>query len=236
MKILAVDTSGPYAGAAVMEDGVITHEIAACHGLTHSQTSLPMIEQALSAASLTPADIDLFAAVTGPGSFTGVRIGVCEAKGLAHACGKKIVGVDALEALAMNAFGFSGLICPMLDARRSQVYCAAFRFAGGELPERVLPDEALPLADFLARLPKNETCLFLGDGLKAHFPAVSLALGGRATAAPASMAYLRAASACAIAEKRAGEAVEPMALEPLYLRAPQAERERNARLNQAGGE
>ena len=236
MKILAVDTSGPWAGAAIMEDGVVTHEIAACHGLTHSQTSLPMIDQALSAAGLTPADIDLFAAVTGPGSFTGVRIGVCEVKGLAHAVGKKIVGVDALEALAMNAFGFPGVICPILDARRSQVYCAAFRFAAGPLPQRILPDDALPLSEFLGRLPKDEPCLFLGDGLKVHFPAVRAALGDRAQAAPANTAYLRAASACVIAEARADEAVEPMALEPTYLRAPQAERERNARLAQSGGE
>ena len=236
MRILAVDTSGPYAGAALMEDGVVTHEIAACHGLTHSQTSLPMIDQALAAANLTPADMDLFAAVTGPGSFTGVRIGVCEAKGLAHAVGKTIVGVDALEALAMNAFGFPGVICPILDARRSQVYCAAFRFEGGDLPERILPDDALPLSEFLSRLPKEEKCLFLGDGLKVHFPAIRQALGDRVLAAPANMAYLRAASACVIAERRADEAVEPMALEPTYLRAPQAERERNARLAQSGGE
>ena len=236
MTILAVDTSGPWAGAAIMEDGVVTHEIAACHGLTHSQTSLPMIDQALTAAGLTPADVDLFAAVTGPGSFTGVRIGVCEAKGLAHAVGKKIVGVDALEALAVNAFGFPGLICPILDARRSQVYCAAFRFAAGPLPLRVLPDDALPLSDFLGRLPGDEKCLFLGDGLKVHFPAIRAALGERALAAPANMAYLRAASACVIADARADEALEPMALEPTYLRAPQAERERNARLAQSGGE
>ncbi len=208
MRILAVDTSGPYAGAALMEDGVVTHEIAACHGLTHSQTSLPMIDQALAAANLTPADMDLFAAVTGPGSFTGVRIGVCEAKGLAHAAGKTIVGVD----------------------------CAAFRFEGGDLPERVLPDDALPLSEFLSRLPKEEKCLFLGDGLKVHLPAIRQALGDRVLAAPANMAYLRATSACVIAEKRADEAVEPMALEPTYLRAPQAERERNARLAQSGGE
>jgi len=236
MRILAVDTSGPFAGAALMEDGVVTHEIAACHGLTHSQTSLPMVEQALEAAGLAPADIDLFAAVTGPGSFTGVRIGVCEVKGLAHACGKKVVGVDALEALAMNAFGFPGVVCPILDARRSQVYCAAFRFSSGSLPARLLPDEALPLAEFLARLPQDERCLFLGDGLKVHFPAVRAALGERAVAAPAPAAYLRASAACFIAQQRAGEAVDAMALEPAYLRAPQAERERSARLAQAGGE
>ena len=236
MIILAVDTSGPFASAALMEDGVVTHETAACHGLTHSQTSLPMINETLEAAALVPADVDLFAAVTGPGSFTGVRIGVCEAKGMAHACGKRIVPVDALEALAVNAFGFPGLVCPILDARRSQVYCAAFRFAEGELPERVLPDDALPLSDFLVRLPKDEKCLFLGDGLKVHFPAIRAALGERAVAAPAHIAYLRASAACVIASARANEAVEPYALEPTYLRAPQAARERNARLKAAGGE
>ena len=171
MKILALDTSGPYVGAALMENGAVTHEIAACHGLTHSQTAMPMLDQALEAAGLLPADVDLFAAVAGPGSFTGVRIGVCAVKALAHGCGKRAVAIDALEALSVNAFGFSGVICPILDARRSQVYCAAFRFAAGELPERILPDDALPLTEFIARLPKDEQCLFLGDGLSVHFPA-----------------------------------------------------------------
>ena len=233
MKILAIDTSGPFAGAALMEDGFVTHEIAACHGLTHSQTAMPMLDQALASAGLTAKDIDLFAAVAGPGSFTGVRIGGCAAKGLAHACGKKVVAVDALEALAVGAFGFKGVICPILDARRSQVYCAAFRFEKGDLPERLLPDDALPLTEFLARLPEDEPCLFLGDGLKVHFPAVSRILGSRAVAAPAPIAFIRPSAACHIAEKRMNEAVEPMALEPIYLRAPQAERERNARLAQS---
>lgn len=232
MKILAIDTSGPFAGAALMEDGVITHETAACHGLTHSQTAMPMLDEALSAANLTSKDIDLFAAVTGPGSFTGVRIGVCAAKGLAHGCGKKVVGIDALEALAAGAFGFRGLICPILDARRSQVYCAAFRFEEGELPRRVLPDDALPLTEFIARLPKDENCLFLGDGLKVHFPAIRQLMGERAIAAPAHMAFLRPSAACYLAEKKLDEATDALSLAPTYLRAPQAERERNARLAQ----
>ena len=174
MKILALDTSGPYAGAALMENGAVTHEIAACHGLTHSQTAMPMLDQALEAAGLLPADVDLFAAVAGPGSFTG--------------CGKRAVAIDALEALSVNVFGFPGIICPILDARRSQVYCAAFRFAAGELPERILPDDALPLTEFIARLPQHEKCLFLGDGLNVHFPAIRALMGDRAIAAPAPMA------------------------------------------------
>ena len=231
MNILAIDTSGPCAGAAVMKDGVVVHETTACHGLTHSQTSMPMAAGALEAAGLSPSEIDLFAAVAGPGSFTGVRIGICEVKGLAHAAGKKAVAVDALEALAMNAFGFPGPICPILDARRGQVYCAAFRFASGVRLARILDDAALALEDFLGSLPEGETCLFLGDGLSAHFQRVKEILGDRAVAAPANMSYLRASSACVLAAMDADRAVEPMALKPIYLRAPQAERERNRRLS-----
>ena len=232
MKILSLDTSGPYVGAALMEDGAITHEICACHGLTHSQTAMTILDQCLTAADLTPGEIDLFAAVTGPGSFTGVRIGVCAVKGLAHGAGKKVIGVDALETLATGAFGFHGLICPILDARRAQVYCAAFRFEEGSLPERVMENAALPLTEFLARLPEGERCLFLGDGLKVHFPAVQRILGERAVCAPACLSYIRPSAACRLAELRAGQAVDAMNLVPAYLRAPQAERERNARLAQ----
>ena len=226
MNILALNTSGPVAGAALMQDGVITHEIMAQHGLTHSQTAMPLVDDILTASGLTAKEIDLFAAVTGPGSFTGVRIGVCAVKGLAYAWEKPVVPVDSLEALAVNCFGFDGVICPILDARRSQVYCAAFRFRSGELPERLLPDQAIPLTDFLAQLPQDERLLFLGDGLKVHFGKIREELGDRAIAAPAHMAFLRAASACLIAEKRPRDAMDGRALKPLYLRASQAERER----------
>ena len=234
MRILAVDTSGPVAGAALMENGVITHEVTAAHGLTHSQTAMPMIDQCLSAAGISVKDIDLFAAVAGPGSFTGVRIGVCAVRALAHSWNKPALQIDSLETLAMNCFGFHGIICPILDARRGQVYCAAFRFEEGSLPERILPDEAMSLTDFLAKLPEDEKLIFLGDGLKVHFPAISAKLGSRAVAAPSHMNYLRAAAACEIAVHRADTAVDCKELLPIYLRAPQAERERNARIA-AGG-
>ena len=229
MNILAIDTSGPVAGVAVMKDGAIVYEETQRAGLTHSQTSMPMTARALEAANLTPPDIDLYAAVAGPGSFTGVRIGVCEAKGLAHAQGKTALAVDALEALAAGAFGFDGVICPILDARRNQVYCAAFRFQEGNLPRRVLEDKALPLDEFISSLPIGEKCLFLGDGLAVHFPAVSAMMGDRAVAAPPHMRDIRPAAACHIAFWRREEAVPPMRLNPIYLRAPQAERERTAR-------
>ena len=228
--VLAIDTSGPVAGCAVMVDGRIVHQIAMNHGLTHSETIMPAVDAALEAAGLTPADVDVFAAVAGPGSFTGVRIGVCAAKGLGHAVGKPCCAVHALEALAMNFYGFDGLCCPILDARRGQVYCAAFDMAAG-MPARALADAAEPLSDFLARLPEDRKLVFAGDGVPVHEAAVRAALGPRALIAPASLRDLRADAACVLAAERPETWVEAAALRPVYLRAPQAERERKRRIS-----
>ena len=190
---------------------------------------MPMVDHCLQAAGITVKDIDLFAAVAGPGSFTGVRIGVCAVRALAHSWGKNALAIDSLEALAMNAFGFPGVICPILDARRGQVYCAAFRFEKGNAPVRLMEDEAMSLTDFLNKLPEGEKCLFLGDGLKVYFPAIEKILGERAVCAPAHMAYIRPAAACVLASQRADLAEDCLHLTPIYLRAPQAERERAAK-------
>ena len=144
MNIVAIDTSGPAASCAVMKDGAVVQLTVMNHGLTHSETIMPALEQAMRAAGLSCAEVDVFAAVAGPGSFTGVRIGVCAVKGLAHAWDRPCARVDALEALAMNFYGFDGLACPILDARRGQVYCAAFDMRAG-LPQRVMDDGAMDL-------------------------------------------------------------------------------------------
>ena len=225
--ILALDTSGPVAGVALMQSGEIAYEAMRNCGLTHSQTAMGMVEQALECLNLEPTDVDLYAAVVGPGSFTGVRIGVCAARAMAHAAGRPAVGVNALHALATGADGVDGLICPVLDARRGQVYCAAFRWAGGPLPERALPDAAMALDDFLAALPPGEAPYFLGDGLRAHEGAIRSALGDRARLAPPHGRYLRPAAACYAAMHQPPGA--PGELLPLYLRLPQAERERAGR-------
>jgi len=228
MNVLAMDTSGPVAGVALMRAGEIVHEITAKHGLTHSQTLMPMVDQALEAASLTPTQIDLFAVVAGPGSFTGVRIGVCAARAMAHATGRKLASVNALEALAANAFGFDGVICPVLDARRNQVYGAAFEFRSGFAPVRLMEDAALSLDDYLDALPDANRYLFLGDALSAHAEVFTRRLGGRAVIAPAHIAHLRAASACYLAALRAEDDGDYRLVKPIYLRKPQAEREREA--------
>ena len=227
--VLAIDTSGPVAGCAVLKDGRIVHQIAMNHGLTHSETIMPAVDAALEGVGLRCGDVDVFAAVAGPGSFTGVRIGVCAAKGLAHAVGKPCAAVHALEALAMNFYGFDGLCCPILDARRGQVYCAAFDMARG-WPERALADAALPLSDFLATLPRGRRLAFVGDGVPVHADAVRGALGERALIAPPNLRDLRADAACVLAAARPETWAEAAALRPIYLRAPQAERERKKRV------
>lgn len=228
LTVLAIDTSGPVAGCAVLRGGRIAHLVAMNHGLTHSQTIMPAVDEALSAAGLACGDIDVFAAVAGPGSFTGVRIGVCAAKGLAHAAGKPCAAVHALEALAMNFFGFDGLCCPILDARRGQVYCAAFDMAAG-MPVRALEDVAQPLEEYLARLPADRRLVFVGDGVPAYEGAIRAALGRRALIAPENLRDLRADAACLLAASRSETWVPAGELRPIYLRAPQAERERKRR-------
>ena len=227
MRLLAIDTSGPVAGCAVMDGGKVTCLIEMNLGLTHSETIMPAVDRALSDSGLTCRDIDCFVSVAGPGSFTGVRLGVCAVKGLAHAAGKPCARIGALETLSMNFYGFDGLCCPILDARRGQVYCAAYDMKNG-LPVEVIPPDARMLSDFLSMLPGDRRLAFVGDGVPAHGDAVTAALGDRALLAPANLMHLRADAACVLAASRPDEWMPAHRLTPIYLRAPQAERERRA--------
>lgn len=230
MIVVALDTSGPLASCAVMRDGEIVHLTLMNQGLTHSETIMPALDAAMVSAGIDCAAVDCFAAVAGPGSFTGVRIGVCAVKGLAHAHDRACARIDALEALAMNFAGFDGLACPLLDARRNQVYCAAFDMISG-MPEQLLPDAAMDLEDFLDALPQNRRLVFLGDGLRVHAGRLRERLP-RALIAPAHLSQLRADAACLLAWMRPETWMPAMKLAPIYLRAPQAERERAARMKE----
>ena len=232
MNILAIDTSGPVASCAVMVDGKIVHSIFMNHGLTHSETVMPAVDAAMEASGLTCADMDVFAAVAGPGSYTGVRIGVCAAKGFAHAAGKKCVEIHALEALAMNFPYYAGTVCTILDARRGQVYCAAIDTCSGR-PTRVLADDACLLEEFLARLPAEGMLLFAGDGVRAFGAKVREILGERALLAPENVCNLHSESVCLLAQDES-RWIAPREMRPVYLRAPQAERERAERLKREG--
>lgn len=225
MIILSIDTSGPVAGAAVWCDGVIRYEAAAVNKMTHSENIMPMIEEALLRAGIEKSQLTHLAVTVGPGSFTGVRIGVTAVKALSHALGIPCIAVDALEATAAGIDALDEVICPIQDARVQQVYGAAF--ANGK---RLLDDCVLKLPEFLdAVLPLGERLLFTGDGVAVYRQQIAERLGDRARFASAQCAYLRPAAAAALAARDAAQAVDYLTLQPLYLRAPQAERERAAR-------
>lgn len=231
MNLLAVDTSGPVAGVAVLRDGEIAYEGAAVNRLTHSVNLMPMIEEALGRTGLDISDIDYYAAVTGPGSFTGVRIGVSAVKGMAHGAQRPCIGVDALEALAAGVCMTDALLCPIQDARAGQVYGAAF--LPGMPPVRRLEDMAQKLSVFVEKameVADGRRLCFLGDGVKTYRRAIEELLGDRAVFAPAHMSYLRPAAVAALADLHRDRAVDYLTLMPVYLRAPQAERERARRL------
>ena len=142
MNILMIDTSGPACGVAIMRDGRLIYEAELVNKQTHSQRVMPMADAALAMNDMTAAEIDVFGAVTGPGSFTGVRIGVSTVKALAHAAGKPCVAVDALEARAANVTAFDGVVCPILaapDGRHGGKADAVPRPRGGDGRRRAVP-------------------------------------------------------------------------------------------------
>ena len=225
MKLLAIDTSGPVCGVALLTEEGVRYECTVQNKLTHSVNLLPMIDAAFTACGLTIAEMDRLAVTVGPGSFTGVRIGVSTLKGLAHGADKPCVAVDALEAMAAGVGAFEGVVCPIQDARAGQVYGAAFRCEGGR-PVRLMDDAPLKLEDYLTEVASfGERFLFLGDGMPVHREKIAALMGERAVFAAPQLAYLRP-SAVAWLAAQAEETVDYLALQPLYLRAPSAERNR----------
>ncbi len=229
-----IDTSGPACGVAIAKDGKLVYEASLEIGMTHSQRLMPMVDAALTMSGMTMEDVDLFGAVVGPGSFTGVRIGVSTVKALAHSTGKPCIGIDALEALAMNVPEFDGIVCPILDARAQQVYGAMFE--PGVPPRRLCEDTAEKLTAFLDRVQATgRRAIFVGDGVGVSEKAIREKLYEKAAFAPAAHCALRAGCAAMLAQQYADKAQDYITLLPLYLRAPQAERERAAREAQKNG-
>ena len=228
MKILVIDTSGPVCGTAVMDEDRVYSEFTAQNKNTHSASLMPMIEAALNAAGTEMSGLDAVAAVTGPGSFTGVRIGVATAKGLAHGAGLPCISVDALEALSASAGEFDGIICPIQDARAGQVYGAAFRNG-----EQLTGDAPMKLEDYLDTVEKlGERFLFIGDGAPVHRTAITERMGEKAVFAPAYRGFLRPSAAGAIALAK-GENTDYLGLQATYLRPPNAQK--NKKLLEAMG-
>ncbi len=232
MNILALDSTAVSASVAVSCDDRIVARFTADNGLTHSELLLPMAEAALRAANMKVSDIDLFACTAGPGSFTGVRIGVATVKGLAFGTGKPCVGVSTLAAIAENLAPLPGIYCAVMDARRGQVYTALFEYRDGEVV-RLTPDEATPVSTLAQRLlsdyPKHPVFL-AGDGYRVALPALKAA-GVNVCDTPELLRLQSAASTALCAHRMAerGETVTDTALSPIYLRLPQAERDRLAK-------
>lgn len=232
MKILAIDTSAGPASCAVTEDGRVLAFSKVHRQMTHSQTLMPMLDAMLQQASLQLSDMDLLAVSAGPGSFTGIRIGVSAVKGMAFAEGKPCAPVSTLAAIARNVDGcpFEGIVCAAMDARCQQVYTACFGASDGKL-NRLTPDEALVISTLGERLLAYQAPVWLlGDGaalchrqLRESVPRLWLA--------PDPLRYQQATGVAAEAERMvaAGETVTAERLTPVYLRLPQAERERLAR-------
>lgn len=228
MKILAFDGTAKAASVAVSDGDRVLALYTVDNGLTQSELLLPMAEDILKSLKLSFSDIELYATSVGPGSFTGVRIGVSLIKGLAFGNNIPCVSVSTIEALAENLKGLNGIIVPCMDARRGQVYSASFRCEGGEL-ERLTEDRAIALSDLADELRafEGENIYICGDGYAVAKNALSKA-GIALCNTPELLIIENAASVARVAERKynEGEWMSDEQISPIYLRMPQAERER----------
>ena len=227
MKILAIDTSAKAASCAICEDGKLLAECFQNNGLTHSKTIMPLIENMLSCCNEKIENIDKIAVAAGPGSFTGLRIGVSAAKGMSWASGIPVCGVSTLEAMAWQFSFIKETLCVVMDARAGQVYNAIFKFENGEL-KRLCPDRAIALQDLLEELKGIGEIFLVGDGaLLCYNEGIN---AGVSLSVPADAQLQSRASGVALASQNIqGDSAEK--LEIFYHRLPQAERERLAKLN-----
>ena len=237
MRILALDSSGLVASVAIVEGDVRKDETIAEYTInykkTHSQTLLPMLDEVVKMTELDLNSVDAIAVAGGPGSFTGLRIGAATAKGLGLALNKPLIHVPTLHGLAYNLCGTDSIVCPIMDARRGQVYTGIYEFDGNELV--VLEDQmAVSIEELGEKLRAfDRKIIFLGDGVPVfRHPLVERIMAGEKIGfAPANMNRQRAASVGALALRyyRAGRVESAADHRPDYLRVSQAERERKER-------
>ncbi|MEE1030640.1 MAG: tRNA (adenosine(37)-N6)-threonylcarbamoyltransferase complex dimerization subunit type 1 TsaB [Ruminococcus sp.] len=231
MKILALDSSGLVASVAVAEDENLLAEYTVNYKKTHSQTLLPMLDEISTMIELDLGTIDAIAVAAGPGSFTGLRIGSATAKGLGLALKKPLIGIPTVEGLAYNLYDVPGLICPIMDARRSQVYTGIYRFENHEMIT-VEDQMAIGINELIEKLNAMDTeVIFLGDGVSVYEKVIGEKLNVPYTFAPVHMSKQRAGAIAALGMKyyKAGKTESATEHQPDYLRVSQAERERAER-------
>lgn len=234
MKIIALDSSGLVASVAYLEDGKIKGNINVNYQKTHSQTLLTMLDELVKTLDINLEEVDCIAVANGPGSFTGLRIGVASVKGLGLSLKKDIVPVSTLEALSLNWYNANGIVCPIMDARRSQVYAAAYRFNGEVKGEEIIEPVNCEISKLVERLNSlGEKVFFTGDGVPVYREYIENNLKTGYAFPMAVNAYQNAGNVAVLAEYYAGKGETRKAEEvsPIYLRKPQAEREREAMEN-----
>ncbi|MHB9099633.1 MAG: tRNA (adenosine(37)-N6)-threonylcarbamoyltransferase complex dimerization subunit type 1 TsaB, partial [Syntrophales bacterium] len=224
MLTLAVECATKTVGIALLDEEDVQAEIYLGLGRHHAEVLLPAIDRLFLMTGLAPADVDLLACTVGPGSFTGLRIGVSTIKGLALGMGKPVVGVSTLETLAMNAIPSSRLICPMLDARKGQVYTGVYRMGPDTRPQAVRPERLADAAQFLRELDQDGI-VFLGDGAIRNEQLIREAGKGWNILCGSSRQRLMASAVGLIGlqQYRCGHVVNTLTFAPRYLRLSEAE-------------
>ena len=227
MKILAVDTSSQVAAVAVLDGNKLLGEYLINHKMEHSKKLMPMIIELMKTLELKPGDIDVYAASTGPGSFTGLRIGVTTVKAMAYAAQKPVIGIPALDGLAFNIPVCASLVCPIMDARNGQVYTAIYK---KEMDRQVKLTEymGIHISDLIPLIKgRNHNTVFVGDAVYMHRDYLKKELREACEFAPPHLVHQRASSIAQIALERAsaGELEDCFGMVPFYLRKSQAERE-----------
>lgn len=239
MKILALDSSGLVASAALVEDDNLIAEYTIQYKKTHSQTLLPMLEEIRDMVELDLNTVDAIAVAAGPGSFTGLRIGSATAKGLAFALDKPIIPVPTVDGLAYQMYGTDGLVCPIMDARRSQVYTGIYEFVYKEdkYDMNVIKEQCAAAFDEIAEVLNDlgRKVIFLGDGVPVFRKRMAEVMKVPCSLAPAHRSRQSAACIGVLASLYYGQGRMESGAEhaPVYLRLSQAERERGERMNGA---
>ncbi|MDD2586585.1 MAG: tRNA (adenosine(37)-N6)-threonylcarbamoyltransferase complex dimerization subunit type 1 TsaB [Syntrophomonadaceae bacterium] len=230
MLVLAVDSATPVAGVALVNDEKVIREDFVNYKKTHSETLMPMIDKVLKECDCCLDDIDAIAVTIGPGSFTGLRIGMATVKGLCLASGKPLVGISTLEVLAHNITGSDAMVCPLLDARKQEVYCGFFNVSSG-LPQEIAattacsPQEFAAAALDLARQNDIDRFILLGDGYYAYKDYFQQEFGQKLIKVPSHLLLPRAAAAGSLGIIKAsqGDFKDIFQLRPVYLRLSEAE-------------
>lgn len=232
MKILGIDSSGLVASAAIADEKNIIAEFTVNNKQTHSQTLLPMIEKVVDMSGIEIEQIDAIAIAAGPGSFTGLRIGSATAKGIGLALKKPVVSVPTLEGLAYRVSVFDGIICPIMDARRNQVYTGIYKMDKGKLV-CLSEQKAVDIHEIMEELEKyDEKVIFLGDGVEVQRETIEKEFKKEYCFAPIHLSKQSAAAVAVLGDIyfNQGKAEDAAEHKPIYLRKSQAEREREERL------